>query len=84
MQKRGVSAVAVLAAALTFSVPLLRLTGRWAFWPVETQKPDAEPVPVRQNLLRRLLAGRWLPDIWKHAGPVLLRNPDDHPRNLAD
>ncbi len=49
----------VLAATLTFTAALLRLAGRWAFWP---------------SALARL-PGLRLPDLWDRLGTALLRRP---------
>lgn len=56
----------VLLAALLFCVPLLRLTGRWAFWPQRV--PDPRP---GEGVLRQ----HFLPNLWEKLGPALLRRP---------
>jgi RND superfamily putative drug exporter len=60
----------VFCATMTFSPALLRLAGRWAFWP---QRPrpagaaaEAEHAPERRNALQR---------IWDRVGQILLRRP---------
>jgi RND superfamily putative drug exporter len=54
----------VLLATLTFSPSLLRLAGRWAFWP--RQGP---------TMRRGLFGGGELQHIWTRVGQVLLRRP---------
>jgi RND superfamily putative drug exporter len=67
-----IALVITLAAALTFSPALLRLAGRWAFWP----NPDANPRRAGDaGRLRRWIGTRWLPNVWEAMGPVLLRWP---------
>src|SRR5205823_5716756 len=60
----------VLCGTLTFSSALLRLAGRWAFWPHweegPTQITREAPSPWRRFL-------GW--DVWKAFGPVMLRWP---------
>src|SRR5207237_10144356 len=54
------------------SAALLRLAGRWAFWP----QPLATPAGAGgQSWLGRLAARHVLPDVWKKLGPALLRRP---------
>jgi RND superfamily putative drug exporter len=66
------SLVLVLAATLTFSPALLRLAGRWAFWP-RRPGPAAPPAPaaarpwfLRPGVLR---------DLWDRVGRALVRRP---------
>jgi putative drug exporter of the RND superfamily len=63
----------VLCAALTFAAALLRLAGRWAFWPQSLAAP-AGPGSER-GLLRRLATQHVLPNVWEKLGPALLRWP---------
>jgi uncharacterized membrane protein YdfJ with MMPL/SSD domain len=69
------SLIMVLLATLTFSPALLRLAGRWAFWP----RRQPGPAPVRQQLdeepARIPVAGGGMQWLWEHAGRVLLRRP---------
>lgn len=64
-----VSLAVVLAAALTFTPALLRLTGTWAFWP---QIPGAAraAVPGRLGSLRQ-----WFTGLWDALGRALVRRP---------
>jgi RND superfamily putative drug exporter len=62
----------VLLAALTFSPALLRLAGRWAFWPQPIATTLGQSGP---RALNRLLYRHMLPNIWEKLGPVLLRRP---------
>jgi RND superfamily putative drug exporter len=70
------SLLLVLCATLTFSPALLRLAGRWAFWPrrsllVGGNQPAAAPGAERGWLFR---AGG-LQRMWERVGHVLLRRP---------
>ncbi len=73
----SLSLVFVLAASLTFTPSLLRLFGRWAFWP----KMQSERIPSGGNwfsptyFLSRLLEVNLFPGIWDKIGSVLLRKP---------
>src|SRR5207247_10275402 len=74
----------------TFSSALLRLAGRWGFWPqpmaAEVARPESD-APPRQSLLarrtqigppgflRRLVARHVLPNVWEKLGPALLQHP---------
>jgi RND superfamily putative drug exporter len=63
--------VIVLCGALTFCAALLRLTGRWAFWPQRLAAPagtgsSTPDLPRRQHVL---------PNVWEKLGPALLRWP---------
>ncbi len=60
----------VLCGTLTFTTALLRLAGRWAFWPHRRPAPH-EPKTLAPSLLHRL-AGI---DIWKEVGSWMLRWP---------
>src|SRR5207248_2194242 len=62
----------VLSAALTFSAALLRLTGRWAFWPQPLVRPEGTG---HASFARRLAARHIVPDVWEKLGPALLRWP---------
>ncbi len=59
----------VLIATLTFSPSLLRLAGRWAFWPRHVGPAAADPAaeaPEQPSLLQSM---------WDHVGHLLLRRP---------
>jgi RND superfamily putative drug exporter len=61
------SLLLVLAATLTFSPSLLRLAGRWAFWPRHT-KPGTP-------LAGTPMGGSGLQWAWQKMGHILLRRP---------
>src|SRR5205814_2081375 len=56
----------VLLATLTFSPAVLRLTGRWAFWPQHKKTAEAPGEGRRPGALQR---------IWDRMGQALLRRP---------
>ena len=69
------SLLLVLLATMTFSPALLRLAGRWAFWPQRLRPaaaipaatlPEAQQTPARRGALQR---------IWDRVGQILLRRP---------
>jgi RND superfamily putative drug exporter len=60
------SLLLVLAATLTFSPALLRLAGRWAFWPRHPETRATEPAPRKESELE------W---VWDHMGKALRRKP---------
>jgi RND superfamily putative drug exporter len=64
----------VLAATMTFSPSLLRLAGRWAFWPqrIEGKAPAAVPPPEPGGSSVR---PGGLEGFWDRVGQVLLRRP---------
>ena len=69
--------IVVLLASLTFTPALLRLTGRWAFWPqMRTERVSSMGgwLPTA-TLSSRLGQVRWLQNIWDAVGQVLLRCP---------
>ncbi len=69
--------VVVLLASLTFTPALLRLTGRWAFWPqMRTERVSSMGgwLPTA-TLSSRLGQVRWLQNIWDTVGQILLRCP---------
>ncbi|MBM80243.1 MAG: transporter [Planctomycetaceae bacterium] len=67
----------VLCAALTLSPALLRLFGRWAFWP-QTQGATATAVGgwlSPTNLIGRLLEQDYIQRLWDKVGEALLKRP---------
>lgn len=62
----------VLLASLTFSPALLRLLGRWAFWP---QAPVHEAVPPRAGRWSQLLKLEGFHRNWERLGHALQRRP---------
>ena len=60
----------VLAGTLTFTAALLRLTGRWAFWP-HRESTRSQAKTLVPTLWQRFVG--W--DIWNKIGPVLSRWP---------
>lgn len=63
----------VLCSALTFAPALLRLTGRWAFWP---GLPTANgSTPAAASPVRRLLSASLLHGVWEKVGQALRRRP---------
>jgi RND superfamily putative drug exporter len=68
------SLVLVLGATLTFSPALLRVAGRWAFWPQrqgEALGHGRAPAPGLWGIFRAGELGR----IWVNVGKLLLRRP---------
>lgn len=63
----------VLLGTLTAGAALLRLAGRWAFWP-QRIRPDQGTGSVRSRLAH-LLAGGVLGDLWGKVATLLLRRP---------
>jgi RND superfamily putative drug exporter len=66
----------VLCATLTFSPALLRLTGRWAFWPdarKEVSREDGRRAPA--GFWRRLHRGDGIHRVWETISQALLRRP---------
>jgi RND superfamily putative drug exporter len=70
------SLVLVLCATLTFSAALLRLAGRWAFWP-QRPGPSASDAhePAPPGRLGWLFRAGMLERIWENVGHLLLRKP---------
>ncbi|MBL8795576.1 MAG: MMPL family transporter, partial [Planctomycetia bacterium] len=62
----------VLLASLTFSPALLRLLGRWAFWPAPAVKDAAAPPVGRWG---RFLQSEGFHRQWERLGQSLLRRP---------
>ena len=69
------SLLLVLAATLTFSPSLLRLAGRWAFWPYhrQTSTRARRPAATDTGVAPSFMGGNWLERIWDHVGQLLLR-----------
>jgi RND superfamily putative drug exporter len=65
----------VLLSALTFSSSLLRLTGRWAFWPFGLPNPASERRASESSGWTRLLRPRVFHNIWEKIGHALERRP---------
>jgi RND superfamily putative drug exporter len=64
--------ILVLCAALTFGPSLMRLTGRWVFWP---QRLSERTTDRRDSRPARLLRRNLLPDVWGKIGPALAGRP---------
>jgi RND superfamily putative drug exporter len=62
--------ILVLAAALTFAPSLMRLAGKWVFWPQRSPERAAEG-----GLGGQLRGRNLLPDVWGKIGPGLVRRP---------
>jgi RND superfamily putative drug exporter len=67
------SLVLVLLATLTFSPSLLRLAGRWAFWPRRVAAAGDGHAPAARGSLGGLFAAGELHRIWERVGQMLLR-----------
>ncbi|MEZ6059936.1 MAG: MMPL family transporter [Planctomycetaceae bacterium] len=67
----------VLLAALSLTPAILRLLGRWAFWPnVPRQDVSHEAGwPARSDSFTRLLQSNWLQQGWHYVGQQLLKRP---------
>ncbi len=68
------SILVVLAATLTFTPSLLRLAGRWAFWP-HPLTPARQEGTVPATRWRRFFRTNLLEQLWVHVGEMLLRRP---------
>jgi putative drug exporter of the RND superfamily len=71
------SLVIVLAAALTLTPALLRLAGRWGFWP---RGPSPQVLEAYQrispsNRIAQLLEREWFGRFWDRIGQALLARP---------
>ena len=69
--------IVVLVASLTFTPALLKLTGRWAFWPqMRTERVSSGGgwLPTA-SLSSKLSQVRWLQNTWDAVGRLLLKCP---------
>lgn len=67
----------VTLASLTFTPTLIRLTGRWAFWPqmrTEKLRDRAGWLPAT-SLSSQLSSIPWIENTWEHVGQLLLKYP---------
>ena len=65
----------VLVASLTFTPALLRLTGKWAFWPqLRTERVSGGWISST-SLWSRLNEIHWLQNTWEIVGRALLKMP---------
>lgn len=66
-----------LCASLTFTPALLRLAGKWAFWPrMRTERPGATPAFVSSSRPKiRWYDRDWLNGIWNSIGNKLVAHP---------
>jgi RND superfamily putative drug exporter len=71
------SLIFVLAAALTLTPALLRLAGRWTFWPrVQTERLTMVQGWVSPTtFISRLLEREWFGQFWDKVGNALLKRP---------
>jgi len=71
------SLIFVLAAALTLTPALLRLAGKWTFWPrMQTERLAAAQGWVSPtSLISRLIEREWFGQFWDKIGSVLLKRP---------
>jgi RND superfamily putative drug exporter len=71
------SLLLVLCATLTFSPSLLRLAGRWAFWPQRPKERDGEGYTpaAAPTIGERFFQDGRLHRIWEGMGQILLRKP---------
>jgi len=65
----------VLLSALTFSPSLLRLTGRWAFWPLGLDDQASERPTSRLPAWKRWLRPMVFQNIWEKIGNALQKRP---------
>ena len=65
----------VLVASLTLTPALLRLTGKWAFWPqLRTERVSGGWISST-SLWSRLSEIHWLQNTWEIVGRALIKNP---------
>ena len=67
----------VLCASLTFTPALLRLAGRWAFWPnMRSERISATSGWVSPtNMMARIMESSWFRGVWERIGEALLEKP---------
>jgi RND superfamily putative drug exporter len=67
----------VLCASLTFAPAMLRMFGRWAFWPyMRTERISAAAGWVSPtSLMARLMEKDWFRGLWDRVGKSLLKKP---------
>jgi putative drug exporter of the RND superfamily len=73
----SIGLVVVLIAALTFTPALLRLAGRWSFWPhIPTKKPqDTAGWVSATGLMSSALRRNIFETIWEKTGELIRRRP---------
>jgi RND superfamily putative drug exporter len=73
----SLSLVFVLCAALTFTPALLKMMGRWAFWPqMRTERIAASSGWISPtSLMVQLFERHWLRNFWKNVSASLLEKP---------
>jgi len=65
-----------LVTSLTLAPAVLRLFGRWAFWPnIPARQPSGSEWVSSSGLLSQVMKLRLLHDGWKKVGQALLRRP---------
>ncbi len=74
-----------LLASVTFTPALLRLTGRWAFWPnIPQENPgDSHGWVARSSLLGRLVESGMMERFWVYLAAVISRWPGRLWRNFV-
>jgi len=67
----------VLCASLTFAPALLRLSGRWAFWPnMRSERISATSGWVSPtHMMARIMGSNWFRGVWERIGQALLEKP---------
>ncbi|MBT6156626.1 MAG: MMPL family transporter [Planctomycetaceae bacterium] len=67
----------VLLASLTFAPAMLRLFGRWAFWPhIRTERISVASGWISPtSLIARMLRRQWFAGVWDRVGRLLLAKP---------
>jgi len=73
----SLSLVFVLCSSLTFTPSLLRLMGRWAYWPrMRSERISASSGWVSPtSLMARLMELNWMRGVWKKIGQSLQEKP---------
>jgi putative drug exporter of the RND superfamily len=71
------SLIFVLAASLTLTPALLRLAGRWTFWPrVQTERLSTVQGWISPtSMISRLMEREWFGEFWDKVGKALLKRP---------